>query len=103
MRCEDCYATLVRAHDAKADTGVETVVSAWNTRAAESSLSRIKAETIEECARVAENPGFIGAQDTDWDLGVNFAKTFIASAIRSLGSTGGGDAEEGSTQKDGSR
>lgn len=69
----------------------------YQRQAAESSLSRIKAETIEECARVAENPGFIGAQDTDWDLGVNFAKTFIASAIRSLGSTGGAEktAESG--------
>lgn len=36
----------------------------------------------ERCAKVAENPGFIEARDTEWDEGVNFAKTFIATAIR---------------------
>jgi hypothetical protein len=34
------------------------------------------------CSKVAENPGFIEARDTDWDQGVNYAKRFIASAIR---------------------
>src|SRR3954447_22878961 len=36
----------------------------------------------ERCAKVAENPGFIQATDTDWDEGVNHAKKFIAAAIR---------------------
>lgn len=44
-------------------------------------------EKLEEAARVAENPGFIEATDTDWDLGVNFAKPFIAKAIRTLKET----------------
>lgn len=37
----------------------------------------------ERCAKIAEeNPGFIEARDTEWDEGVNFAKRFIAAAIR---------------------
>lgn len=36
----------------------------------------------ERCAKIAENPGFIQAQDTEWDEGVNYAKRFIAEAIR---------------------
>jgi len=36
----------------------------------------------ERCAKIAENPGFIQAQDTEWDEGVNYAKRFIANAIR---------------------
>lgn len=36
----------------------------------------------ERCAQIAENPGFIEARDTEWDEGVNFAKQFIAAAIR---------------------
>jgi len=36
----------------------------------------------ERCAKIAENPGFIQAQDTEWDAGVNYAKRFIANAIR---------------------
>jgi len=36
----------------------------------------------ERCAKIAENPGFIEARDTEWDEGVNYAKTFIANAIR---------------------
>jgi hypothetical protein len=44
-------------------------------------------EMRERCAKVAENPGFIEAQDTDWDLGVNYAKSFIAKAIRALPDT----------------
>lgn len=43
-------------------------------------------EALERAARTAENPGFIEAQDTEWDLGVNFAKKFIAAAIRRLAS-----------------
>ena len=34
------------------------------------------------CAEIARNPGFIEARDTDWDVGVNFAKRFISDAIR---------------------
>lgn len=37
----------------------------------------------ERCAKIAENPGFIQAQDTEWDMGVEYAKPFIARAIRS--------------------
>lgn len=36
----------------------------------------------DRCAALAENPGFIEARDTEWDEGVNYAKKFIASAIR---------------------
>lgn len=36
----------------------------------------------EACARTAANPGFIRAQDTEWDDGVEYAKLFIATAIR---------------------
>lgn len=36
----------------------------------------------ERCAQIAENPGFIEARDTEWDEGVNYAKKFIAEAIR---------------------
>ena len=43
----------------------------------------IRADERYKCSKVAENPGFIEAQDTEWDLGVNFAKKFIAAAIRS--------------------
>ena len=38
----------------------------------------------ERCAKIAESPGFIQAQDTEWDEGVNYAKRFIAAAIRGL-------------------
>lgn len=41
-------------------------------------------DKLEEAARVAENPGFIQARDTEWDMGVNYAKPFIANAIRAL-------------------
>lgn len=78
----------------------------WINRAltAESSLSRIKAETIEECAVVAQNLYFpvLPDQMTTREL-LKAQREQVASAIRSLGSTGGGDAEEGSTQKEGSR
>jgi hypothetical protein len=37
----------------------------------------------ERCVKIAENPGFIQAQDTEWDMGVEYAKAFIARAIRS--------------------
>lgn len=36
----------------------------------------------ERCAQIAENPGFIQARDTEWDIGVNYAKQYIAMAIR---------------------
>ena len=45
-------------------------------------LANMIAQERERCAKVAENPGFIEAWDTDWDEGVNHAKTFIANAIR---------------------
>jgi len=41
-----------------------------------------KADAVESCAAIAENPGFIQARDTEWDEGVNYAKRFIAAAIR---------------------
>lgn len=41
----------------------------------------IRAEN-ERCAGVADNPGFIEARDTEWDVGVNYAKRYIATAIR---------------------
>ena len=56
--------------------------------AAESSLSRIKEETIEECARIADPPLMhrVG-QPGLWRR----RRAAIASAIRSLGSTGGAE------------
>ena len=36
----------------------------------------------EHCAEVALSPGFIEARDTEWDTGVNYAKRYIATAIR---------------------
>lgn len=39
----------------------------------------------EEAAKIAENPGFIQAQDTEWDEGVNYVKAFIAAALRRMG------------------
>ena len=47
-------------------------------------ITQAENEKLEEAARVAENPGFIQARDTEWDMGVNYAKPFIANAIRSL-------------------
>jgi len=44
----------------------------------------IRAKTFEECAAIALNPGFVEAQDTEWDEGVNYAKAFIAKRIRAL-------------------
>lgn len=38
----------------------------------------------ERCAAVAENPGFIEARDSEWDQGVNYAKRYIAAAIRAI-------------------
>lgn len=75
----------------------------WKARAltAESSLSRIKEETIEECARVAEDYASfrpIPEKSSDSSLALaiasisNEACKGVASAIRSLGSTG--DAEK---------
>ena len=44
-------------------------------------------------AEVARRPGFIQAQDTEWDQGVEYAKTFCARAILSRPlATEGGDA-----------
>lgn len=54
----------------------------WEARATRAEQERD--EAYERAANAAENPGFIEAQDTDWDLGVNFAKSFIAAAIRRL-------------------
>lgn len=49
-------------------------------------IFRVVREEVERerdrCARLAENPGFIRAQDTEWDEGVNYAKRFIANVIR---------------------
>jgi hypothetical protein len=53
-------------------------------RAREAEVGAIRAKTIEECAKIAIDPGFIEAQDTEWDEGVNYAKAFIAQAIRAL-------------------
>lgn len=64
--------------------------------AAESSLSRIKEETIEECARIAEQTGNFGDYRRD-ELTADYGQprfdmmNAIASAIRSLGSTGGAE------------
>lgn len=44
-------------------------------------IERLRA-LVNSCADLAENPGFIQAQDTEWDEGVNYAKRFIAKAIR---------------------
>ena len=36
---------------------------------------------LEYAAKIAENPGFIEARDTEWDEGVNYAKRYISTAI----------------------
>lgn len=41
-------------------------------------------EGLEMAAKVAENPGFIQARDTEWDTGFNDAKRTIANAIRAM-------------------
>lgn len=54
-----------------------------NFKAAMDALEWAAAQTERErCAKIAENPGFIQARDTEWDEGVNYAKRFIAAAIR---------------------
>src|SRR5882672_4090104 len=45
-------------------------------------LQQALKDECERCAKIAENPGFIQARDSEWDDGVNFAKAFIADAIR---------------------
>lgn len=47
-------------------------------------FAEVRWQAIEECARIAEDPGFIDARDSEWDEGVNFAKRYIADAIRRL-------------------
>ena len=42
----------------------------------------IREDERERCAKIAENPGFIEGRDSEWDEGVNYAKRFIADAIR---------------------
>lgn len=49
--------------------------------ALEAEIERLRA-LVERCANIAENPGFIQAQDTEWDEGVNYTKRFVAKAIR---------------------
>lgn len=39
---------------------------------------------IEECAKIADYPGFFEAQDSDYDIGFNTAKTEIGKRIRAL-------------------
>lgn len=70
-----------------------------SARCSERRLRTIVAETVasvriqarnaalEEAARVADNPGFIEARDTEWDIGVNDAKRMIATAVRTLTTT----------------
>lgn len=54
-----------------------------NFKAALDALDKAAREIERErCAKIAETPGFIECRDTDWDEGVNFAKRFIAAAIR---------------------
>jgi len=43
---------------------------------------------IEAAAREAESGGFIEARDSEWDEGVNYARSFIAARIRSLSNSG---------------
>lgn len=76
----------------------------WEARAlaAESSLHRVRAETVEECAKIAEGAAPIARGNFFEARRKQTAK--IATAIRSLtNKTGENDAERGSTQKDGSR
>ena len=47
-------------------------------------LRQVRREALEEAAKVAFNPVFIQARDTEWDEGVNYAKRFISNAIRNL-------------------
>lgn len=43
-----------------------------------------RSETIKECAKVADYPGFVEARDSDFDIGFNAAKTEIGKRIRAL-------------------
>lgn len=47
-------------------------------------LRVLQNETLEEAAKCAEQPGFVQARDSEWDDGFNYAKDFIARAIRNL-------------------
>lgn len=51
---------------------------------AESALAQARKDALLDAAKKAENPGFIEARDTEWDEGVNYAKRFVAAAIRAL-------------------
>lgn len=69
------------------------------------SLSRIKAETIEECAKIAEakaveflSPEYAAGQPLS-SFSERFACGQVASAIRSLGSTGEMDSEKTAQSK----
>lgn len=46
--------------------------------------ARSYADGVSDAVKVAENPGFIEARDTEWDEGVNYAKRYISNAIRLL-------------------
>lgn len=41
-------------------------------------------QALEDAAKVALDPGFIQARDSEWDTGFNDAKRVIAHAIRAL-------------------
>lgn len=68
-----------------ASVDVEAARAAVLSRMSSPSHDRAMAEGgwRETAARIAENPGFIQARDTEWDEGVNYAKRYIAAAIRS--------------------
>jgi len=70
-----------------ASCGSAKAVNALASNVADAILAALpgaSVEVIEQCAKVAENPGFVDARDTEWDLGFNYAKKYIAGAIRAL-------------------
>lgn len=79
VRCECGVSSWRKPTDAEA-------ANAWNTRT--TPPARSYANGVEDAAKVAENPGFIEARDTEWDEGVNYAKSYIAAAIRLLSQRG---------------
>lgn len=83
---------------------VQTELDEENIRAltAESSLSRIREETA-TAMKLAEEALARCYDVNDWPADGQTIQDQALSAIRSLGSTGGADSEEGSTQKEGSR
>jgi hypothetical protein len=73
-----------RAREVLAELGVDDDLDGDSLATVAEALRTVRREALEEAAKVAEHEPFIEAHDTDFDLGVNVARTKIASSIRSL-------------------